>query len=339
MFFKRFFRLFPAFALSFLLCGSLFAARNVMTCDWCGKKIASNASFLRSEDKNFCSEKCFDAFAESLLPVCDVCGRHFREGYTSNGKNYCSKACLETSFRECCHCHRREPSGVIVGENLFLCDYCKSLPACASCQMPLDKLAKNLGDGRSICRDCARDAVFTQDEMNSVMKNLRKTLADKFKMSTDHEIKYELCNRTVLKKESSGDGENELGLFVFHRNTLTFFNHPIRSKDEFRILILTGLAPDYFRGVAAHELAHDWMQENLPHIDEPQIREGFAEFVSWAYAKEEKLTRVPWRMEQNTDPVYGDGFRKVRDMMGDARTASEWKKILLKACPAPAEAK
>ena len=44
-------------------------------------------------------------------------------------------------------------------------------------------------------------------------------------------------------------------------------------------------------------------------------------------------------MEQNTDPVYGDGFRKVRDMMGDAKTASEWKKILLKACPAPAGTK
>lgn len=339
MFFKRFFCLTLAFVLSVLLCGGLFAARNVMTCDWCGKKIASNASFLRSEDKNFCSEKCFNAFAESLLPVCDVCGRRFKSGYTSDGKNYCSKACLETTFRECCHCHRREPKGYLIGENLFLCAYCRELPACASCQMPLDKFAKELGDGRSICRECARDAVFSQPEMNALMKTLRQTLSDKFKMNTTHDIKYELCDRTALKKETSGDGENELGLFVFNRHTLTFFNRPIRNKDEFRILILNGLAPDFFRGVGAHELAHDWMQENLPHIDDPQIREGFAEFVSWAYAKEEKLERIPWRMEQNTDPVYGDGFRKVRDLMGSARTAYEWKKILLKACPAPAEAK
>ena len=339
MFFKRFFCLTLAFVLSVLLCAGLFAARNVMTCDWCGKKIASNASFLRSEDKNFCSEKCFNAFAESLLPVCDVCGKRFKSGYTSDGKNFCSKACLETTFRACCHCHRREPKGYLIGENLFLCAYCRELPACASCQMPLDKFAKELGDGRSICRECARDAVFSQPEMNALMKTLRQTLSDKFKMNTTHDIKYELCDRTALKKETSGDGENELGLFVFNRHTLTFFNRPIRNKDEFRILILNGLAPDFFRGVGAHELAHDWMQENLPHIDDPQIREGFAEFVSWAYAKEEKLDRVPWRMEQNTDPVYGDGFRKVRDLMGSARTAYEWKKILLKACPAPAEAK
>lgn len=336
---KRFFTLFLTIFLSCLLCGGLFAARNVMTCDWCGKKISSNASFLKSEDKNFCSEKCFNAFAESLLPVCDVCGKRFKEGFTSDGKNFCSKACLETSFRECFHCHRREPKGVIVGNNLFLCEYCKELPACASCQMPLDRFAKDLGDGRSLCRDCARDGIFEQPEMDSVMKDLRKTLADKFRMSTDHEIKYQLCDRTALKKESTGDGEHELGLFIFNIHTLTFFNRPVRSREEYRILILNGLPPDFFRGVGAHELAHDWMQQNLPHIDEPMIREGFAEFVSWAYAKSEKLDRVPWRMEQNTDPVYGDGFRKVRDMMGDARTASEWKKILLKAYPAPAKEK
>ena len=339
MMLQRFFSLLLAFALSFLFCGGLFAAkRNTMTCDWCGRKISSNASFLRSEDRNFCSEKCFKAYAESLLPVCDVCGRRFKEGYTSEGKNYCSKACLETSFHECCHCHRREPKGYIIGEDLFLCMYCRELPACASCQMPLDKFSKELGDGRGICRECARDAVFSQSGMNSLMKEIRRQLADKFKMSTDHEIEYDLCNRSELKKESESDGENELGLFVFNRHTVTFFNRTIRSKDEFRILILTGLAPEFFRGVAAHELAHDWMQENLPHIDDPQMREGFAEFVAWAYAKSEDLKRVPWRMEQNTDEIYGGGFRKVRDLMGDARTASEWKKILLKACPAPAGA-
>ena len=334
--FKSCFSLFLAFCLAFLLCGSLSAAkRNTMTCDWCGKKIASDASFLKSEDKNFCSEKCFNQYVESLLPVCDVCGKRFKSGFTSEGKNFCSKACLETTFRECVHCHRREPKGYLVGDDIFLCEYCRELPACASCMMPLDKFAKDLGDGRSLCRDCAREGIFTAPEMKSLMTSLRQELADMFKMSTDHEIVYELCNRTELKKESTGDGEHELGLFIFNRHTLTFFNYTIRNKDEFRILVLNGQPPDIFRGVAAHEFAHDWMQENLPHIDDPQIREGFAEFVSWAYAKAEKFDRVTWRIEQNTDTVYGDGFRKVRDMMGDARTASEWKKILLKAFPVP----
>ena len=331
--------LFLVFLTSFLLCGGLFAAnRNTMTCDWCGKKIASNATFLRSEDKNFCSESCFEKYAESLLPVCDVCGKRFKSGFTSEGRNYCSRACLETTFHECIHCHRREPKGVIIGSSIFLCEYCRELPSCSCCQMPLDKFTTDLGDGRVICRDCARDAIFSQSEAESVMTELRQTLADLFKMATKHPIKFELCNRTELKKESTGDGERELGLFIFHRSTLTFFGHTLRNKDEYRIMILDGQPPDFFRAVGAHELAHDWMEENLPHIDDPQIREGFAEFVSWAFAKAEGLDRIPWRMEYNTDEVYGDGFRKVRDMMGAARTASEWKTILLKACPAPAAA-
>lgn len=335
---NRFFSMLLLFLASFLLCCGVSAGsrRNVITCDWCGKKISSTASFLRSDNKNFCSEKCFNAYAESLLPVCDVCGRRFKEGFTSEGKHYCSRACLETTFRECIHCHRREPTGIILGENIFLCDYCKELPSCTSCRMPLDKFAKDLGDGRSICRDCARDAIFDQSEAETIMKEIRRKLADKFKMSTKHEIAIELCDRKTLKKESSSDGERELGLYIFNTRTLTFFGRPIRKAEEYRILILTGQAPDFFRGVGAHELAHDWMAENLPHIDDPQLREGFAEFVAWAYAKSEKLDRIPWRMEYNTDEVYGDGFRKVRDMMGEARTASKWKEILLKACPAPA---
>jgi hypothetical protein len=37
--------------------------------------------------------------------------------------------------------------------------------------------------------------------------------------------------------------------------------------------------------------------------------------------------------ERRTDDVYGGGFRKVSAMMGDARTASEWKNVLLKEFP------
>ena len=37
--------------------------------------------------------------------------------------------------------------------------------------------------------------------------------------------------------------------------------------------------------------------------------------------------------EQRTDDVYGGGFRKVSAMMGKAKTASEWKSVLLKEFP------
>ena len=170
------------FFVALTLCCYAGARRNVMVCDWCGKKIASNASFLRSDDKNFCSEKCFNQYAESLLPVCDVCGKRFKQGFTSDGKNYCSRACLETTFKECVHCHRREPSGMVLGKDIFLCDYCAQLPACSCCQMPLDTFAKDLGDGRKLCRECAREAIFSQSEAEKIMTSLRQELADKFKM-------------------------------------------------------------------------------------------------------------------------------------------------------------
>ena len=45
---------------------------------------------------------------------------------------------------------------------------------------------------------------------------LRQELADKYKLGTNHTIKFELCTKNELKKESNGDGERELGLFIFN---------------------------------------------------------------------------------------------------------------------------
>ena len=47
----------------------------------------------------------------------------------------------------------------------------------------------------------------------------------------------------------------------------------------------------------------------------------------------------PKKRQVLPDPVYGDGCRKVRDMMGDARSAAEWKRILLQYYPAPRDGK
>ena len=104
-----------------------------------------------------------------------------------------------------------------------------------------------------------------------------------------------------------------------------------------------------FRALAAHELAHAWYVENgftlVPDGKDP-ICEGFAQFVAWCLLKDMKA-KFPRDnpafvgimgmfdeeirgIEERGDEVYLGGFLKVRDLMGDARTASEWKKIMQK---------
>ena len=226
---------------------------------------------------------------------------------------------------KCARCGAVKPSAAKAengeGKLFDLCFECAALPRCEYCQMPSD--TKSAG-GDSLCRECARDTITDKTEAEKVMKDVRQVLTAKFKMTSKHRITYEIGSRKDLNLEA--DGEHlELGWFD---------PKTIRDKPHYTIRVLTGLPRGVFRSVVAHELAHDWMDENLPHLmDKPEIREGFAEFVAWSFSKAENNGRMVKYTENRTDEVYGGGFRKVRKMMGDAKTAADWKKVLLKEFP------
>ena len=236
-----------------------------------------------------------------------------------------SKAAIDSSRAKCAHCQKERAVSVQAknwkGDKVPLCYECALLPRCSYCQMPSEV---ETGGGDRLCRDCARDTVKDKADAEKVMKDVRQVLSTKFKMTSKHKIIYELGTRKDLNLEADGK-HNELGWFD---------PKTIRNKPQYTIRILTGLPRDVFRSVGAHELAHDWMNESIPHLsDKPEIREGFAEFVAWSFSKAEGNKRMMEYTEGRTDEVYGGGFRKVRAMMGDAKTAEEWKAILLKEFP------
>ena len=229
------------------------------------------------------------------------------------------------SVAKCAHCGKEKPVSVQAkngaGKQVPLCYECSLFPRCEYCQLPSEV---ETDGGDRLCRDCAKDCIKVKSEAEKVMQDVRQVLNAKFKMTTKHKIIYEIGNRKDLNLEADGE-HNELGWFT---------PKTIRNKPQYTIRILTGLPRDVFRPVGAHELAHDWMSEELPHLmDKPEIREGFAEFVAWSFSKAEGNKRMMEYTERRTDDVYGGGFRKVRAMMGDAKTASEWKAVLLKEFP------
>ena len=195
---------------------------------------------------------------------------------------------------------------------------------CNYCARPA---VKDSGGGEWLCEECLKTAVTDPDKAAGIMKDVRQALNTKYKLATKHKIDYEIGTRKDLNLKA--DGENlELGWFD---------PKIVRDKPRYTIRILKGLPLDVFRWVAAHELAHDWMEETLPHLmDKPEIREGFAEYVAWTFSKDEGSARPAEYTERRTDAVYGDGFRKVRAMMEQdkaQKTAADWKSVLLKEYP------
>jgi len=79
--------------------------------------------------------------------------------------------------------------------------------------------------------------------------------------------------------------------------------------------VLRGLPATLFQGVTVHELGHVWLIvhgiQNLPSWAE----EGFCELLSYRFYTEmntPESRHCAQAIEENPDPVYGDGFRRVR---------------------------
>jgi hypothetical protein len=83
------------------------------------------------------------------------------------------------------------------------------------------------------------------------------------------------------------------------------------------VAILQGLPHTLFEGVCIHELGHVWLVQqnivNLPMVDE----EGFCEWLSHRHYVEigsKADLFYAHRIAENRDPIYGGGFRKLKNL-------------------------
>ncbi len=293
-------------------------------CDQCGNRIKEGKSCLVSGGKIFCDEECY----ENSLPKCVVCRKTVRSGFVQDGKNYCGEECLSTTWNSCSLCGKRSASGINFGHSsgIFYCRDCAKKPVCTGCGLPNNGSA--LKDGRLMCDKCLSTAVNSHRHAMDIIRNVRRVMMEQFGLFTGNEIKYRLVGLNELKKHS-GLSELELGLFLHEqwKNTETVIKKRLGVKvgeetsvamsDSFTILILTSLPEDKFTEVAAHELAHDWMEKNFPAIKDRVLIEGWAEYVSSlvnSYFGKEYLNE---QKKFNDDPVYGKGYRLLSGIAGN----------------------
>lgn len=82
-----------------------------------------------------------------------------------------------------------------------------------------------------------------------------------------------------------------------------------------RVVVLSGLPAPLFQAVAAHELGHVWIAaQNITRLP-LQDEEGFCELLSHAWISERGTfgrAGLLARIEESPDPIYGDGFRKMK---------------------------
>ncbi|MDA3886913.1 MAG: protein DA1 [Candidatus Delongbacteria bacterium] len=300
---------------------NVFSAEKIF-CDQCEKLIKPGSRYVISNGKIYCSEECFD----KTLPKCVVCGESVQNGFKQKGLSYCSKECLMTTWGKCELCGKKIMNGYHIGskEGAFFCKDCMEKPKCYLCGHPDN--CKTLSDDRLICSNCEKTAINNPTDSRVIFDEVRMKMKEKMDMTADHDITFKLVNIQELSKESELQYTNEYmeqGLFVHEERTKTYvktksifgfeFGRETNTEviNNYSILMLFSLTKDKFIEVAAHELAHDWMQANYPNIDDLKISEGWAEFVATQVNNHYGNTHLNTRMKNNPCPVYGEGYRYV----------------------------
>jgi len=291
-----------------------------LECSVCGKTIVGD--YLSVNGKAFCSQHCL----ETTLPHCAVCGKAINGPcYRKGDQYYCSKACLETLLPTCHGCGKKAMKGVLFkgDEDLFYCSECAAKPKCFSCQLPAIG-GRRLDDGRVICPACDREAVWTMDAAEKIFQEVRDTMRDQLDIGTSHRIQLRMVDLPSMQRRSPNYAPGmEMGLFVYDATINTVVtSHPLalgtrdkvetyRSDVSYTIYFLSGTPRRKLIEVFAHELGHDWMTENYPQVKSLKIREGFSEYCAWCVNHLFHQDAMNRRIAENSDPIYGDGFREI----------------------------
>lgn len=282
-------------------------------CATCGKPVSAGkglkGEYLKYNNKYYCSQECF----EQSLPKCGICGRPVKSGLKDQeGKLYCSKECYQQSLPKCEICGQpMEAWSEIEGHRY--CQQCAQLPRCLNCQLP--GAEAKLEDGRHICQKCLETAVVDQAQARRLFEQVRQDMADKLKLSTDHNISFKLVDLRELSMVVGREAVHENG-FYHYRGTVDSRTGKTISA-AYDIYILSHLSPQRFRDVAAHELAHDINQARYPKVSGSRHRqtvEGFAQYLSAVMNKHWGQDSLNSDKLNNVDDDYIKGFQKFMEL-------------------------
>lgn len=183
----------------------------------------------------------------------------------------------------------------------FHCEHLSEAKVCGSCGSIVIPTSTprpvRLVDGRSICGNCSTDAIQNVWQMNRCI-NAVYEFYKRAKISfPQQKIKFTLVNENDIAKNALG------------------FTSSIGNK--YTVKLLLGLNKTIMCSVITHELMHIHLHQiDVVDLLTKQENEGVCEVASFfslkMFSSKHADTQIK-RMEANTDNIYGDGFRIMRD--------------------------
>lgn len=299
------------------LSGRTDAHRKDEICGVCGNPLGT---VWVVSDGNFYHSDCFE---KKVQLHCAVCGKSISGAYVKDSQGvYHEKCYQETRLERCVICGRPIEGEHLVdiwgqsshkehnGKKISLCDSCGRIIS------PGTLGGETYSDGRLICGICKKSSVTDVQSIRPVLAELIKLLGGYGIRPLPNDIPVSLVDRKTLAVKSLGsDKENTRG---FTKSMARVQNGKITSFKH-RIYILDGLPLTEFKGVLAHELFHVWLNENKVKMAGKET-EGFCNLGIMLVnmnVKSEYAQVLQDQLEQNNDPVYGEGYRMMKKKLDD----------------------
>ena len=268
-------------------------------CQLCGRRIPRDSVLYRHP-----------RWAEGkYLRVCSECDRK---------KPRCARCAIPiqaaSSGELCVTCQASAPRCLTCGRAIagryyeindkgpYCADCHHNRPICDTCGAPLGDAQWRLSDGRIACGDCHATAIYEQPAAVQEYEHITNRVCGLLGLSLNIATPVVLVDRNQLADVASQQNLPEaasldrmLGLYA-------------RLGMRRGIYMQTGLPRSLFIQVAAHEYAHAWQGENCPLLNDPLVREGFAEWVAYKTLEHYGLEKQRARMLQRAD-LYGEGLK------------------------------
>lgn len=252
-------------------------------CAGCGRPLDS-AGFVLHQNAPYHSE----CYANLVVPRCHYCHQPLIGEYLIDhwGTRFCKR-------------HQHEyPS----------CDFCGRL-------IPPYEQERGRNMESSRCPVCRASAIETAEEAKPIFSRLIRWANSQGLMYHNLHLGLELCGRarlTELLRERTST--HALGATV---SSTYMENGRVTRSEVTGVAVLQGLPSTLFQGVTVHELGHVWLVvHGIQHMPS-WAEEGFCELLSYRYYMEMNTPESLYHasnIARNRDRVYGEGFRRVRDL-------------------------
>jgi hypothetical protein len=232
-------------------------------------------------------------------PHCQNCGVPLRELNREGKAILCDRCAKEVD--KCFSCGEPLLKDYSFFEGNKALKYCFACiaryPRCDDCGAPSGPSGTKLDDGRNLCPECRKVALFDLGIITSIKKKVFAFVTVNMRMPVKHNIGFSLQDRNFLNQKASKIHGDLNGLFY-------------RKGDNYDIYVLYGLREKDLLSVLAHELTHAWEAENCGDDGPLEDQEGFAQWVAYKTLINFAYSDYASLMTEG-DNIYAKGLTKM----------------------------